>query len=395
MFVNEKKIYIYERNTIDKAWIIKDSIHCKPLTHPKVHLQGERIFVIDKDHWYKKNGKEYRYSGIIISYVKNEHGKWVEEQILLPPKMQYNYFGESYVINDSNIYVWAQKIADEDIYSVVFIYKQEVNKWMLTDSIITSKEPWESPSRSINTKGDFLSIGCPNCKSINKIFGRKVFGGKVDIYKKTEATNWTYQKSLGLKNGESDDKIGSALSMYDNQIAVGNRDRNIAFHKDTMMSEKGGYSDVGSVCIYNLNDSSQHPVQELFPVDASRLKGRGFGTRVLLTKEYLFVGVNMLTTFHLEENIDLDLRYGPQESEGAIYVYKKENNLWTFFQKIKPKDLKPFDQFGISFSFNSELNELIVGANQQENYPSSFPEESLDSGKVYVFRLDTLVSTQP
>lgn len=53
---------------------------------------------------------------------------------------------------------------------------------------------------------------------------------------------------------------------------------------------------------------------------------------------------------------------GGNVSEGAVYVYRKKNGVWTQVQKIVPDDGGAYDEFGISISVSG--NTLLVGSVQ-------------------------------
>lgn len=65
---------------------------------------------------------------------------------------------------------------------------------------------------------------------------------------------------------------------------------------------------------------------------------------------------------------------GGNVNEGAVYVYEKQNGVWTQVQKIVPDDGGAYDEFGISISASG--NTLLVGSVQHGG-----------TGAAYVFTL--------
>ncbi len=390
-------IFFYEKGSNGThRWILKDSISNDLGVNQKLHIKSERIFT--SNYLYKEKGNTVKDSntGVIITYLKNDRNKWVKEQTILPPSIDYNHFGKSIVFHDSIIYVLALQYDlqyQTDKFNMVFKYLKGNNGWVINDSLDVGE--YSGISDELEQQNNYLANGCIDCRSVERLsWGKRFSGGKVDVYEKSLDESWIYKKSLGFKQTKSKDQFGTDVSIYANQIAVGNPNRSLQY--DTLPTRNLSYSEykeVGSVCIYNLYDTSRFPIQEIFAPDFGKQIKRHFGSKVILAKKYLFIGLS--SSLDYDKSIDRDK--DSLDSRGAIYVYKKQYNRWVFSQKIQPKSLHEIEQFGRSFNFNEELNELTIGSNINfHNYYVDFSDnyvekgEMFDVGKVYVFRLDTI-----
>lgn len=65
---------------------------------------------------------------------------------------------------------------------------------------------------------------------------------------------------------------------------------------------------------------------------------------------------------------------------GAVYVFKKINNTWTYTHKIQPANQTADDHFGTSLAF--ENNQLLIGA---YGYEDDVMPANADNGGIYVY----------
>lgn len=72
------------------------------------------------------------------------------------------------------------------------------------------------------------------------------------------------------------------------------------------------------------------------------------------------------------------------EGSGAIYIYTRTNNIWTFRQKIKASDSAEYDYFGFSVALDNDT--IVVGAPNADGEKIPFESWSeSNQGAVYVF----------
>lgn len=65
---------------------------------------------------------------------------------------------------------------------------------------------------------------------------------------------------------------------------------------------------------------------------------------------------------------------------GAVFVFKKINNVWTYITKIQPSNQNPDDRFGTSLAF--ENNQLFVGVN---GYEAPLSPAGTNTGAIFVY----------
>lgn len=93
--------------------------------------------------------------------------------------------------------------------------------------------------------------------------------------------------------------------------------------------------------------SGGYPWPEEKVVAGDWTAGDLYGYSSAITSDMAFVGAPGAT---VNGNVD----------EGAVYVYRKENGVWTQMQKITPGDGGAYDEFGISIAASG--NQLLVGS---------------------------------
>ncbi|MFC1837412.1 hypothetical protein ACFLYW_01870 [Thermodesulfobacteriota bacterium] len=121
----------------------------------------------------------------------------------------------------------------------------------------------------------------------------------------------------------------------------------------------------GDIAIYNSHRQFDIDPDELMENDR-------FGTSFSITDDYAFVG--SLRTHWIADNYG-----GGYQLPGLVFIYKRENNDWQFYQKIRPAESARNDRFGSSISASG--NYAIIGA----------PEDDANgdkSGAAYIYKLE-------
>ncbi len=151
-------------------------------------------------------------------------------------------------------------------------------------------------------------------------------------------------------DGDVDDRFGKAVSLSDEWFAIGaNRD-----------DDSGDNS--GSVYLYRYENSEIVSEHKIIPFDGD--DNDYFGKALALDGQWLAVS-------SLYDNIN-------GEKSGSAYIYKLEDNEWSFHSKLVPDDGAPLDRFGYSIDIHN--NTVVVGAVYDDDYGQ-------DSGSVYVYEL--------
>ncbi len=129
----------------------------------------------------------------------------------------------------------------------------------------------------------------------------------------------------------------------------------------------------GSAYIFKNIGGKWAQIQKI--VSPDREEQDWFGYSVSISNDYAIVGA-----YREDENIsNLD----SLANAGSVYIFKNNDSLWVFAQKIVASDRGKEDHFGISVSISDDY--LIVGAEQESEDASG--ENTLNrSGSAYIFK---------
>jgi dihydroxyacetone kinase DhaKLM complex PTS-EIIA-like component DhaM len=129
----------------------------------------------------------------------------------------------------------------------------------------------------------------------------------------------------------------------------------------------GSYMDndgKGSAYIYTKQNGVWKETQKLAPVDLEI--GDFFGENVTISNDFALIGCG---------NAKILSNYG----QGAVFLFKRNNNTWSQEAKLTAKDGRENDNFGKSVAiFNDRI---IVGANSDDI------DSKVDQGSAYIFSL--------
>lgn len=142
-------------------------------------------------------------------------------------------------------------------------------------------------------------------------------------------------------------RFGSATAIHENTIVIS--------------SATSPFPPVTTGYVYVFNQTNQSITQEAYFYPSDALSNDQFGKAVAVFEDFIAVG----SPLHDEGFSD----------SGAVYLYKKVNNNWEFFQKITATDASANKQFGSFVKIQG--NSLFVSAPNDTN--------SIGIGSVYVY----------
>lgn len=165
----------------------------------------------------------------------------------------------------------------------------------------------------------------------------------------------------------SADQFGYALDMDSGFLAVGANFRDL----DTLFPFS---SNAGAVYIYQRAGNNWAPVQKI-TVPNPESDDR-FGQSLSMRGDWLFAST---------PNHDLDSSGSNAISDaGAVYIFKRQNNIWSFYQKITAPARAVNDRFGHALEIGKGY--AVVGVpNEDEDTVESNTLTS--SGSAYIFKL--------
>lgn len=179
--------------------------------------------------------------------------------------------------------------------------------------------------------------------------------GAVYIYTRSDST-WTFQQKILAPNSVSQDCFGESIAL--------NQDATIALI--SAYRDDGGINERGGVYYYTRSGSTWTYQNLILASDAS--VDDYFGYRIALNSS----GDYALISAHGKNE-------GGIPYSGAIYIYTRSGDTWTYQGRINQPDREANNLFGSALSLNSDATVALIGA--------SMKDESglVDSGVVYLY----------
>ena len=180
-------------------------------------------------------------------------------------------------------------------------------------------------------------------------------------------TNWTQQAYLKASNTEENDLFGSSIAISDDgdTIVVGALDEDGG--QPGVNGDPTDNSGRGSGASYVFSRNGESWSQEAYIKGLNTERADAFGAAVSLSADgnTLAVGAPDENNTATGVNADVDYRVGSDErndhSNGATYVFARENGSWAQQAYIKPSHIGQFDQFGTRVTLSGDGDLLAVG----------------------------------
>jgi len=268
-----------------------------------------------------------------------------------------NTFGRSVALNATGDYA----LVGEDRRDVgamadvgrVYAYTRTNQQWTQVATIEPSDAVANDlfgTSVAMNSDATIALIGSPY-RDDSGIVNR----GAVYIYTRSGST-WTFQQKILAPNSAQEDVFGESVAV--------NSDATIAFI--SAWRDDGGISERGGVYYYTRSGSTWTYQNLILASDAS--VDDYFGYRIALNSS----GDYALISAHGKNE-------GGLPDSGAIYIYTRSGNTWTYQGRINQPDREASNLFGSALSLNSDATVALIGA--------SMKDESglVDSGVVYLY----------
>ena len=178
--------------------------------------------------------------------------------------------------------------------------------------------------------------------------------GAAYIFEKNNDNLWEESAYVTASDAADSDKFGRATAISGNTLLIGSPDSQIT------NSKKLGKSYVFEKINNTWTESQiiEYSGDNLFSM---------FGNEVDINDQFLFISAPS------EFN-------GFGTSQGAIYIYEKTNELWTFKQRITPPLTSVGGTFGGQLSVTNNL--LVITSNLEET------QDGTQRGAVYIYTLD-------
>jgi len=173
--------------------------------------------------------------------------------------------------------------------------------------------------------------------------------------------NWTEIIKLETSDQQSDDNHAISVAI-DGEYAIAG-----AWHQNFANEGSANLSNAGAAYIYHYNSSTEVWEEEAKLVAADREAGDEFGISVAISGTYAVIGAVV-----------------EDGARGAAYVFEKDSGsgLWIQVAKLVAPFQQSSDRFGVSVAMDE--NTIIVGA-QHEDENENETDTKQNAGSAYIF----------
>jgi len=190
--------------------------------------------------------------------------------------------------------------------------------------------------------------------------GDASFRGAAYIFKRGLAGTWTEGQKLIPSDGLAGDEFGYRVALQHLTLVVG-----------AFTATVNGVTSQGAAYVFTKSAGTWSENQKLVASDGGLFDN--FGASVALDRNIIVVGANGATV-------------GQNPAQGAAYVFKHSNGVWTQIQKLTADDGAAYDNFGLSVA--QEGSVILVGS------PVHSVDGNFGQGTVYVYRRSNGVWSQ-
>lgn len=393
-------VYIFERNIGDSGWtqqgyIKASNAEAGDLFGGSLALSGDTLVVGAREEDSSATGidgdatdNSTSESGAVYVFVRAAQNNWSQQAYIKGSSAQVNdLFGSSVALSGDTLVVGAREkdrgTAGNTDVGVAYVFVRDAGNVWTQQAKLSPSSPDGSDrfGTSVAISGDTLAIGAINEDgSTNGINGDQTDNsipnsGAVYVYNRAPGgTVWTEQAYIKASNTSTNQKFGTALSLYGDTLAVG-----APTDLDTPTA-------AGTTYVFVRDGSNVWSQQTaITPINAEI--GDVFGVSVSLYNNTLAIGARDENSGATGVNGDETDNSTP--GAGAVYIYTRDtSNNWTKDAYVKASNSGNSDAFGTSVAVN-ERN-LVAGANEEDSIAQGIggnqgSEGAEQSGAAYFF----------
>lgn len=377
---NSGSAYIFSQQnepneTGDGNWIQEAKLVPSPPGHSgdmfgrSVHMDGDSVIVGAPHHDHHHNNGD---GGVVVekdqgsAYIFGwQQQAWTQQAKLTAfDGRGYDRFGISVAMSQDTAAVGAS--ADDDgggNSGGVYVYGRATATSSSTDDEWTRQAKLRAGDAGSNAQfgesvslavgGDLLAVGAPGDQS-NR--------GAVYVFARNEVAEWTQQAKLVASDGNHGDRFGESVALCGDDSCS----------QPTVLVGAAQHLPHGAAYIFVLEDDAgttaaawtqQAKLTAPDVVDTTSAAPRGlFGNSVSVSQDVAAVGA------------ELD-----GAERGAVYTFQKQQQQWTFQDKLRADDGAARDRFGAAVGLSGRT--AIVGSPVDDN------DSGLSSGGAYLFQL--------
>lgn len=216
-----------------------------------------------------------------------------------------------------------------------------------------------------------------------------IHSGAVYVYSRSGSA-WTQQAYLKASNAQAGDQFGEivALSADGNTLAVGapQEDSNAI----VINGDQADNSADGSGAAYVFIRDSGVWSQQAYVKAANTEAADGFGLSLALSGDGHTLAVGALGEDSVATGIDGDATDNSARDSGAVYVFKREADVWSQQTYVKSSNTQVGDGFGESVALAADGNTLAVAAPSEDSSATGIGGDQTDnsllqSGAAYLY----------
>jgi hypothetical protein len=205
---------------------------------------------------------------------------------------------------------------------------------------------------------------------------------------------WSERAFLGASNAEAGDSMGAWVAISDdgNTIAAGSADED-SLLTGVNRGDQGGNDQVTNTsagAAYIFTRSENEWSQQAYIKASNPGHEDWFGMRLALSGD----GQTFAASSPNEDSASQGIA-GVQDDDtaqeaGAVYLYRRNGNVWTHQVYVKGSNTDQFDEFGGSVALDRDGTMMVVGARFEDGSTTELNSDRADnsapdSGAVYLF----------
>jgi hypothetical protein len=280
----------------------------------------------------------------------------------------------------------------------VYIYKRDASGWTFSDYIKAGNAGGGDLfgySLSFSGDGSVLAIGGydedGSLLSNNEVQDDDVGGmGTVYIFELNDNSNWIQTAYLKASYQERNDSLGVVVDLSDDGrtlvTAVLDEDSMVTGINPIPEPDWEDDLSTGGVYVF-IKDQNDNWVQEAYIKASNTGVDDWFGSRLELAPS----GDVLLVAAQLEDSnsqgIDGVQSNDDAQEAGAVYLFTRDDGVWTQRHYFKASNTDAYDEFGSTLSTNFDGSLIAIGARGEDSALGTDPSDNslLESGAAYLF----------
>ncbi len=313
-----------------------------------VSINGNRLFVgaYASGEVYNVHEPNPHGAGAIFIF-ENSGTQWLQSQKIVANDdhdiigfgRTFSIFGERLLVGAS----WGENDTPQQ-FGAAYVFDYDGQTWQQSYKIISNNlVVGDKFGVSVSLGPDRALIGAYRDSELSS------YAGAAYIFD-FDGLNWNQTQKLTADGSVLQRNFGRVVNLSGNQAMV-----SISYGRSGSVNE--------TVYVFKYNGSTWQQAQKIVPSDGDTPKS--YASSIALTNEHVLVGAFTDNEF--------------DEAAGSVYVYQKQEELWTQRQKLAGDDGAAKDYFGGRVSIDG--NFALISATGDDILGSS-------SGAVYVYEYD-------